>query len=167
MVILAHEPELAVLLIERPHTLHHHPGQLALPGGSFDPAVDQSLWHTAQRETQEEVGIAIHEADRLGYLDPVYIPVTGYTIAPIVAEIRERPIVYPQVSEVADYAWVPLAELRRVRRVGRVGLYIMPEFPLEFGRLWGATARVMDSLMEHLGEGQDDGHSPTHRPAGI
>src|SRR5579872_3468706 len=42
-------------LTVRPDTLSRHPGQISLPGGMAEPH-DRSLWDTAVRETQEELG---------------------------------------------------------------------------------------------------------------
>jgi len=156
MVLLAVEPELSVLLIKRPDTLSHHAGQLACPGGSYDPIWDQTLWETARRETQEEVGILVPTDAFCGFLDSVFIPITGYTIAPVVAVMQTRPPVYVAPSEVASYAWIQVGEFSQVRRMGTVvtpnGDYRMPEFLLSWGRLWGATARIVDELLRHLQE---------------
>ena len=151
MVILVQNPEPAVLLIQRPDNLTHHAGQIACPGGSFDPRWDQTLWDTARRETREEVGIDVPTDARAGYLDEVYITVTGFTLVPAVTLMGDRPRVIPDSGEVADYHWVALSELTRTRRMSRWvadGVsYRMPEFPLTWGRLWGATAKVMDDLL--------------------
>lgn len=154
LVLLAQTPEPSVLLIHRPDTLTHHAGQIACPGGSFDHCVDTTLWDTARRETREEVGIDVPWDSHLGHLDPVYIPVTDFTLLPYVVALDARPEVHPDAGEVASYQWVGLNELRRVRRMSRVmaagAAYQMPEFPLTWGRLWGATARVMDQLLAKL-----------------
>ncbi|MCY0864449.1 MAG: CoA pyrophosphatase [Sulfobacillus sp.] len=146
----------SVLLIRRPSALAEHAGQVACPGGRYDSTLDRSLWDTARRETVEEVGIAVTARERLGFLDPVFIPVTGYTILPAVARLRGVPTVVPAVAEVADWAWISLAELRRVRRMALVdsvrGRFWMPEFPTGWARVWGATARILDQLL-HRPEG--------------
>ena len=154
MVLLARYPEPAVLLIHRPDTLTHHAGQIACPGGSFDPRFDHSLWDAACRETEEEVGIQVPQDAFAGFLDSVHIGVTGYTLLPAVAVIDAPLAVHPNPDEVAAYQWVSLREMRTVRKMSRImaaGVtYRMPEFPLAWGRLWGATARVMDQLLGHV-----------------
>ncbi len=168
MVLVAVWPHPAVLLIHRPDTLTYHAGQIACPGGSFDSRYDSTLWETAIRETQEEVGITVAEESRAGYLDPVYITVTGFTLVPFVAVVKTRPPVHPDSGEVASYQWVTLAELAQVRRMGRVmawGVsYQMPEFPLAWGRLWGATARVMDQLLTKISVIRPNDKSPEGVP---
>lgn len=150
MVLLAVHPEPSVLLIRRPDTLLHHAGQIACPGGAFDHHADRTLWDTARRETREEVGIDVPLQELAGYLDPVHIQVTGFTLSPAVVILPTRPPVSPEPREVASYHWQPLQELREVRRMGRMGsggAHPVPEFPLSWGHLWGATARVMDQLL--------------------
>ncbi|MBX5467880.1 MAG: CoA pyrophosphatase [Firmicutes bacterium] len=137
----------AVLLIRRPSYLREHAGQVALPGGRFDPALDPDLWHTAVRESEEEVGLRVEPDQRLGYLDPIFIPASGYTVLPCVAAWPTRPQPRPQPAEVADWAWAPLAELRAVEHwVWRRETWV-PEYPLAWARVWGATARILRQLL--------------------
>lgn len=154
MVLLAREPVPSVLLIHRPDTLSHHAGQIACPGGSFDNLLDCTLWDTACRETQEEVGIAVTRASFAGYLDPVHISVTGFTFIPAVSVLARQAPVIPSFAEVQSYRWVSLEELRQVKRMSSVThndrTYRMAEFPLPWGRVWGATARVIEQLLEVL-----------------
>ncbi len=159
MVLLARTPILSVLLIHRPDTLTHHAGQIACPGGSFDPILDQTLWDTARRETQEEVGIAVCRSSFTGFLDPVYISVTGFTVIPAVSLLPAQAAVIPHLGEVQSYCWVSIEELRQVKRMGTLRAdgvsYRFPEFPLPWGRVWGATARVMEQLLQVLdGDGE-------------
>lgn len=157
MVLLIAEPVPSVLLIRRPDTLTHHAGQLACPGGRFDPVIDHNLWDAAVRETAEEVGVMVSSDDCLGFLEPVHIRVTGYTLLPVVAFLPTQPVVSPAPDEVADYQWAALEELRACRRMSRVAanglVYTLPEFPLAWGRLWGATAQVVDQLLTVLAAG--------------
>jgi 8-oxo-dGTP pyrophosphatase MutT (NUDIX family) len=147
MVLLAGtDPD--VLLIRRPHTLSEHGGQIACPGGRFDPNQDRSLWDTARRETCEEVGIQVGGQHCVGFLDAVFIPVSGYTVLPAVVWLDVHPQVTPSPGEVQDWTWVSVRGLTAVRRVvpWRSGPW-MPEFRLSWGRVWGATARILDQLL--------------------
>jgi 8-oxo-dGTP pyrophosphatase MutT (NUDIX family) len=170
MVMVAEAPQAAVLLIHRRDTLTYHAGQIACPGGSYDPRLDRSLWDTAVRETREEVGIAMSRQFFCGFLDPVHIVVTGFTVAPAVAVVASAPAVVLDCGEVSSYQWVTLAELRHVRRMSRVLLggasYRLPEFPLAWGRLWGATARIIDQLLTVLDDRPKNGGSADGQEAG-
>ncbi len=154
MIVIARLPEPSILFIRRPDTLTHHAGQIACPGGTFEPGVDQCLWDAARRETEEEVGIRVSPDSMAGFLDPVYIHVTGFTLLPVVSVIDQRPSVVPHPDEVADYQWVSLDTLRQVRCIVPMDIdgvrYPLAEFPLEWGRLWGATARAVDQLLRVL-----------------
>lgn len=156
MVVLAERPRPSVLLILRPDSLGAHAGQIACPGGRFERARDANLVTAALRETEEEVGIRVPVDHVLGFLEPIHIRVTGYTLLPVVAGFGDRPPVIPQVSEVSDYAWVTLAELARVRRERPrdfAGVTLnMAEFPIGLGTLWGATARIVDQLLQQLAQ---------------
>ena len=159
MVLLAPhgDGDWVVLVIRRPSTMSEHADQLALPGGRFDGRRDRSLWDTAQRETAEEVGIHVPRQWARGFLAAVFIPVTAYTILPVVAAAPRRPPVVPG-KEVAKWAWVPLGALRQARRDVPWRLdpnRLVPEFPLLWGTIWGATGRVLAALLDIMGGGED------------
>lgn len=151
MVMISGVQDAELLLIKRPATMTYHAGQIAFPGGSYESLRDASLSDTARRETQEEVGIVVLPSQCLGFLRSVYIPVSGFTILPVVARLPkpEPPVLS---SEVVQAEWVPIRTLRHVRRSGsrRIQGVVVhwPEFPLPLGLLWGATARVVDDLLE-------------------
>lgn len=134
--------------------MRRHAGQIACPGGRFDARTDHTLWDTAARETAEEVGVAVSRDALLGYLDPVHIRVSGFTLLPAVAGVDRAPAVVMCPEEVADYEWITLQELQHCRQNGRADaddvMDRMPEFPLRWGRLWGATARVVGQLLDSL-----------------
>src|SRR3954471_13642415 len=85
-------------------------GHMALPGGHAQPE-DADLLHTARRETLEEVGIDLGNAELLGQLDDVNVMRS--------AEMMVRPFVFwlgaereaLLSAEVAEVLWVPLDDL--------------------------------------------------------
>jgi len=85
-------------------------GQVALPGGRYDPA-DADLLVTAIRETREETGVDLSAAERLGVLDDLY-PRTptlpAVVVRPFVFALASRPTLVPGV-EAARVFWLPLA----------------------------------------------------------
>jgi 8-oxo-dGTP pyrophosphatase MutT (NUDIX family) len=145
----------SLLFIRRADRGGVHDGQWALPGGSWE-APDGDLLGTALREAHEEVGLAPDRCLPLGYLPPVAIPISGYTVLAAVAWVAdgERADLRPSAAEVAEVRFAPLDQLRSVRtwqrrdRGGRLGAW--PVFPLDGARVWGATAMLTLSLLRRL-----------------
>ena len=88
----------ALLLTKRTAHLRHHPGQISLPGGSYDEA-DITLATTALRETEEELGIDRSQVRMLGELDGVSTLASAFVITPFVGLIVEPPRLVPEPYE--------------------------------------------------------------------
>lgn len=153
-------PNPQVLLIQRAADLRHHSGQMALPGGGYEPE-DGTLWQTAVREAGEEVGLDPRAVQRVGSLTPIVIGVSGYTAVPWVGVATERPAVHPDAREVAALHWVTVADLvqsartgARTRSSGQDGRW--PEFHLAAGRVWGATAFMLDEFLHAWSGGRPE-----------
>ena len=123
-------------------------GQVAFPGGRHDPE-DRDLLATAIRETREETGVELSDAERLGVLDDLY-PRT-----PTLPPVRVRPFV--ETVEVERAFWVPLARIVEpsVRRdvkllVGGVER-VFPAYDLGEDVIWGMTERILTPFLELLG----------------
>ena len=71
----------------RTESLGAHAGQISFPGGSEEPG-DRTLFHTALRETQEELGIRPEDVVPLGRLSPI-ATVTGFYVEPFVAALPQ------------------------------------------------------------------------------
>jgi 8-oxo-dGTP pyrophosphatase MutT (NUDIX family) len=145
------------LLTERPGDLSRHPGQISLPGGRAE-AGDASLWHTALRETREELGIRTGRIRTLGRLHPVQLNVSGYVIHPFVAWSPVPPRLRPDPGEVAAVIEVPAATLLDVNVVVeeewllRGSYWLVTYYKFREHRIWGATARIMSELAGLLQE---------------
>ena len=130
-----------------------HAGQIALPGGSREPA-DADLAATALREAAEEVGAEPTELRVLGQLSPLYIPVSNFLVTATVASAERSPRWRPQPSEVSRIVHAPLAELladdpvryTEVALGTGVELRRVPYFPLVGEVVWGATAMILSEL---------------------
>ena len=153
-------PNLHVLLIQRAAHLRHHSGQMALPGGGYEPE-DRTLWQTAVREAREEVGLDPGAVRRMGSLTPIVIGVSGYTVVPWVGVATARPAVHPDPREVAALHWVTVMDLAqsaqtvaRTRSSGQDGRW--PEFHLAAGRVWGATAFMLDEFLHAWSGGRPE-----------
>lgn len=131
-------------------------GHVAFPGGRAEPG-DESLMHTAMRETLEETEIDLRQGCQLlGVLDDLH-PRTSRLPAVVV-----RPFVFlvsgvsePVLSaEVAGAFWVPLSVLldRSVWRdtTVKAGDVEISRFAFhhEGYVVWGMTERILSNLLE-------------------
>jgi 8-oxo-dGTP pyrophosphatase MutT (NUDIX family) len=166
--IAGHVPAaVAVLLVNRgdvPHVpftlrstaLPKHSGQISFPGGKLDPQ-DASLAACAVREAEEELGILPQHVTVLGELDDVPTP-TGFTIRPVVCELNPQGALYrPNPGEVAEVFETPLTAFREHSIREDLGerefagiRYRMHAYHVAGHRIWGATARMVEQLMELL-----------------
>ena len=138
---------LHVLLTKRSSALKHHPGQIAFPGGKQDDG-DEDLIAAALREANEEIGLPIGSVEILGSLAS-HETVTGFTVTPVFAFVRDRFDVQPEPGEVEEVFSVPLrhvldtgnylVESRRWRGARR-HYFVVPYGPYY---IWGATARML------------------------
>jgi len=87
--------------------------QMAFPGGHLDPG-DADLKAAAARETLEEIGVSLEQADYLGPVDQQFAaprgPRLNMIIEPHVFALPRVPPTTPNY-EVAEVVWVPLADL--------------------------------------------------------
>ncbi|MCB6178016.1 CoA pyrophosphatase [Rhodobacter sp. Har01] len=145
-----------VILTKRSSHLKHHPGQIAFPGGKVDEG-DASAEAAALREAQEEVGLPPEAVEILGRL-PAHETVTGFTVTPILALVRQPFLPVPEAGEVDEVFVAPLAHLldrsqyvieSRLWQSQRRRYYAVPWGPYY---IWGATARILRGLAERVVE---------------
>ena len=130
-------------------------GHMALPGGHAH-ATDADLLHTARRETLEEVGLDLSDAEMLGRLDDVS-PMRS-------AEIVVRPFVFwtndgrnvRPSAEVAEALWVPLStlaegQLRSSREVDVRGTkLVVPAYVIDERVVWGMTFHLIEGFLQRV-----------------
>ncbi|MDI3286775.1 CoA pyrophosphatase [Polyangium sp. 15x6] len=137
-------------------------GQMAFPGGRREPA-DPSLYYTALRETEEEIGLDLAQHGRfLARLADVPAVArarrVGMTITPFVFALDEpEPPPFQLSAEVAEVIWAPIAPMARGQSAARYAynhegnVLDMPAFAVEQRIVWGLTYRMLEMLFEVLG----------------
>jgi 8-oxo-dGTP pyrophosphatase MutT (NUDIX family) len=146
--------ELVAVFTERRADLRRHAGEISFPGGrQDDPGED--LRETALREAEEEIGLRPDDVELVGALQPVGTFVTGYRVYPFVGVIARGHDWTPQESEVAAVLELSLPALVRgyeSKRLLRRGVPIKtPTYTVDGHFVWGATARIVQSLLDRLG----------------
>ncbi|MEE8507730.1 MAG: CoA pyrophosphatase [Myxococcota bacterium] len=151
-------PEL--LFIERArHEGDPWSGHMAFPGGRVESA-DRDSRRTAERETQEEVGLSLASAAYLGQLDDLEGRHAGrpaqMVISAHVYHLDEPARVVPN-HEVQEVIWFPVAGLLEHDRQVDYPVSNGARFPgILVGRpeqhiVWGLTYRFVELLMRLLG----------------
>lgn len=143
---------LSLLLFQRTHQVLEHKGEICFPGGAAEPG-DADAVATALREAREELGLTLDSAAVLGTLDDVHTVATNYIITPVVGHIPKLPELLLDPLEVArtlvvslDYLGSPGIRQTEARTIAGI-TRTLPFFPVEGERIWGATARILDSLL--------------------
>ena len=130
-------------------------GQIALPGGRYDPT-DATLQDTAVRETWEETGVDLaRDGVVLGTLDelrprtPVLPPII---VTPFVSVVRAG-VAIETSDEVALAFWVPLSLLADPSIAVdsdvtvRGSTWRVPSYLLGEHIVWGMTERILRNLL--------------------
>ena len=146
--------DLHAVFTKRRDDLKRHAGEISFPGGRQDEP-DEDLRVTALREAEEEIGLPREEVDLVGALPPVGTFVTGYKIHPFVGVIRPGHAWTPQPNEVEEIMELSLPSLidgYESKRLLRKGVPIRtPTYTIDHHFVWGATARIVQELLERLG----------------
>ena len=145
-----------VVLTQRTAHLRRHSGQVSFPGGAWEPG-DPTLRDTALRESYEEIGLDPEVVDVLGMMDDVPTVGSDYMVRPYVGQIPYPYEFVPDAHEV-DRILLPPLDLfadvtkRREELRERDGVtHHVFFFDFEGAVVWGATARMLVSLVERLG----------------
>jgi 8-oxo-dGTP pyrophosphatase MutT (NUDIX family) len=140
-----------LVLTVRSGILSRHGGQVSFPGGAIEPG--EALIAAALREAAEEIGIDPASVRIVGALTPLHIPVSDFTVHPIVAVADEAPAFRLATGEVERVLEVPFedltdpARLRLTTRMREDFLVEVPYFDVEGEKVWGATAMMLAELL--------------------
>ena len=153
MTLYEQAAELHAVFTKRRDDLRRHAGEISFPGGRQD-FPDEDLRVTALREAEEEIGLPRDAVDLVGALAPVGTFVTGYRVFPFVGRIEAGHAWIPQpreVDEVLELSLRALVEGFEMQRLLRRGVPIKtPTYTVGRHFVWGATARIVQDLLEWL-----------------
>lgn len=154
VALVEREAGLGVLLTRRSDTLRKHTGQVAFPGGRCDPG--ESVWQTALREAEEEIGLDPSLVMLAGLSTP-YRTGTGYHVTPVVGFVSPGFQLTPNPDEVALIFETPFGflmdpsnheEHNRETPAGDVRRFYAMTWEDQF--IWGATAGMLRALYGRL-----------------
>lgn len=145
-----------VTLTQRALHLNSHAGEVAFPGGMWDP-VDRNLLDTAMREAREEVGLAAHSVRPVATL-PVASPRRReISVTPFVAIADEDLELTADAGEIAAIFNVPLKAFLDHKQYQYFDINMDDEkgarvirFPfLTYNnyQIWGFTLKVITDLL--------------------
>jgi 8-oxo-dGTP pyrophosphatase MutT (NUDIX family) len=142
-----------VALTERVTRDGHHSGEVSFPGGRAEPD-DVDLTATALREAAEEVALDAEAAAVriMGELDRFWIPVSNYSVTPVLALAARRPVLTASPAEVARILeprmeqFLPDAPVMLVERTIRGWPLRFGTYEVDGATVWGATARILSQL---------------------
>ncbi len=131
-------------------------GQMAFPGGKSDHG-DKNNFHTALRETHEEIGLDIdvhsqYLARLSDILSPVRIGRRAMVITPYVFTVEQIPALTLN-EEVADIVWVPLAFLadgsnrENMQWPFKKVTLTLPCYFYQQRRIWGLSLNMLDEML--------------------
>ena len=155
-LILEEQPDgPSILLVERSINENDYwSGQIGFPGGRAETC-DNSLRHTAERETREELGLDLSTDRYVGRLSDLAPGGLQIVVSCFVYAVNQHPVLYPDYHEIADAFWVPVREFNNPSRRSHVEFLVrgrLRRFPAlrvvddKEQPLWGITYRLLRNL---------------------
>lgn len=154
LLLYPKQGELHFVLTRRAERLGNHSGQISFPGGRIDPA-DANATAAALRETHEELGIKLDDAEVLGELTELFVPPSNFVVHPVVAYVPTTPAFIPNADEVAEVIEAPVSVLLDVGTRGAVPrslvsqggkVVLTPHYLIAGHIVWGATAMILSEF---------------------
>ena len=153
MLLFPENGKIHTCLIRRPTTMRNHAGQLAFPGGRFEPS-DKTLLQTALRESFEEIGTDNNQLEIVGALTPLYVQVSNFTINPFIGWSETIPAFQTDKREVDEIFKIPVEKFLhhatlQVQKISTVnGTFEVSGFYIDQLFIWGATAMIISEFNE-------------------
>lgn len=125
-----------------------HSGQISLPGGKKDQK-DKTLWETATRELNEELGVDLSYLIKIKKLKSIYIPPSNFLVTPFIAYSKKIPDFKINKREVAELIILKIKDLILFEKVYQsvTNSYLrnvkVPGYKFNKNFIWGATAIIL------------------------
>ncbi len=134
------------------HPGDRHGGQISFPGGKVEHTDDFPI-QTALREANEEIGVPL-TVEVLGKLSPLYIPVSGFIVHPVIAFHHESIPFHMHPDEVDEILEIEVDHLFHADSKSRTDVYTpsgviiqdVPCYIVNGTMIWGATAMILAEL---------------------
>jgi 8-oxo-dGTP pyrophosphatase MutT (NUDIX family) len=152
--LIGGDGDLQTVVFERTLQVADHKGEICFPGGSIEQG-DIDPVGAALREAEEELGIRASDVVVLGLLDDVRTMGSNFVITPVVGYMSTVPEIIADEREVARVVVIRLDARFKSSRfkemvVIRGAAREVDAYPIEGGRIWGATLRALDLLLDAM-----------------
>ena len=144
-----------ILFLKRSSFLEHHKDEICFPGGSYE-FNDKDLLDTAFREVEEETGIKKNDIEFKFSLKEE-VTRTKFVIKPFVGVIKKEVEIVLDNYEIDDYFKLPLdvfLDKKNIRSYCFLNynnkLVVKPAFFYNGKLIWGATANILNELLEKI-----------------
>jgi 8-oxo-dGTP pyrophosphatase MutT (NUDIX family) len=152
--IFKEDDEYKILFTKRSTEVENHKGQISFPGGVVEKR-DGSWEKTALREAKEEIGISEEDVKVLGRIDDATTVSSRFIIHAFVGRIPFPYDFQLNTAEVKRLVSLPLRLLMGnglLKSKGEIELkgmrYRTPVIEYRGEKIWGATARITENLVE-------------------
>ena len=145
------EKETRLILIERNQYEGVHSGQVSFPGGKQE-INDLSLVQTALRESNEEIGINLDSLTLLKKLSKIYIPPSNFLVTPFLF-FSDKNLNFEHNNEVKNILTPSLINVLNFQIKNYENqIVVNPYFLYKNFKIWGATAMILNELVEIIKE---------------
>lgn len=151
IILFSKDDTINIILTERMAYDGPHSAQISFPGGRYED-FDKNYIQTAIRETNEEIGVQLDEANLLGKLSNVFIPVSKFLVHPYVFYCESEPQFANnyEVKETFSITTLELQDDQFVKtmdvQVGEKLIVNVPCFEFKDKKIWGATAIILNEF---------------------
>lgn len=153
ILLFPDEGKIIMPLMQRPDYDGAHSGQISFPGGKMDE-VDEDLIATALRETREEIGVSEDEITVLGNLTELYIPISNFSVLPVVGYCKNKPFFLPDQYEVVHIIEADVLDLvnnlivkEKIIKATNGIETEAPFYDIKGNVVWGATAMILSEFL--------------------